>query len=297
MAGPGGVSGRLLTLGHGYVARHLASALLAQGWQVTGTTRNPERLPEIAGSGAAPLLFEASRPEALHAAVARAGHLLVSAAPSPAGDPILPLLGPALRAADHLAWIGYLSTTGVYGDHDGAWVDEESPCRPASARNEARLRAEAEWLDLAQAGRRVTVFRLAGIYGPGRNALLRVAGGEARMVIKPGQFFSRIHVRDIVQALTASIAAKERTGLYNVADDEPAPPEAPLSLAAELLGLPPPPRVAFEEAELSDMARSFYSENKRVSNRRMKEALGVRLLYPTYREGLRALHAAGEGRA
>lgn len=297
MAGPHGVSGRLLTLGHGYVARHLASALLAQGWQVTGTTRNPERLPEIAGSGAAPLLFDASRPEGLHAALARADHLLVSAAPSPAGDPIFPLLGPALRAADHLAWIGYLSTTGVYGDHGGAWVDEESPCRPASARNQARLRAEAEWLDLAQAGRRVTVFRLAGIYGPGRNALQRLAGGEARMVIKPGQFFSRIHVHDIVQALTAAIAVKERTGLYNVADDEPAPPEAPLSLAAELLGLPAPPRVAFEEAALSDMARSFYSENKRVSNRRMKEALGMTLLYPTYREGLRALHAAGEGRA
>jgi nucleoside-diphosphate-sugar epimerase len=189
-----------------------------------------------------------------------------------------------------LEWIGYLSTTGVYGDRAGGWVDETAELRPVNARSRWRVEAEAAW---AASGLPVEIFRLAGIYGPGRSAFDRLREGRAQRIVKQGQIFSRIHVDDIAAALAASIAAPRPAVVWNLADDEPAPPEDVIAYAAELLGLPVPPAIPFEEAELSPMARSFYAESKRVSNRRLRETLGVALAHPTYREGLRAILAAG----
>jgi nucleoside-diphosphate-sugar epimerase len=197
-----------------------------------------------------------------------------------------------LRRAPNAAWIAYLSTTGVYGDHGGGWVTEESPLAPNTERGARRLAAERQWLALPQPAH---LFRLAGIYGPGRNQLLTVVDGTARRIIKPGQVFSRIHVDDIAATLEASIASPNPGRAYNVCDDEPCPPQDVVAYAAKLLGKPVPPDIAFVDAALSPMARSFYADSKRVSNRRIREELGVKLLYPTYREGLKALAAAIRG--
>ena len=195
-------------------------------------------------------------------------------------------------AAPRLAWAGYLSTTGVYGDHGGGWVDEDTPPAPSTARGEARVRAEAEWRAVPNLP--LHVFRLAGIYGPGRGPFAKLRAGTARRVVKPGQVFSRIHVDDVALVLRASIDRPQPGAVYNVCDDDPAPPEDVIAHAARLLGLPPPPAVAFADAELSPMARSFYAESKRVSNRRIKEELGVALRHPDYRSGLAAtLRAEG----
>ena len=189
-----------------------------------------------------------------------------------------------------MKWVGYLSTTGVYGDRGGDWVDEESPLEPNTARGQRRLQAERSWLRLhSDFGLPVHLFRLAGIYGPGRNTLLNVRDGSAKRIIKPGQIFSRIHVEDIAGVLAASIAKPNPGRAYNVCDDEPCPPQEVVEFAANLLGLPLPPEIPFEQAELSPMAKSFYAESKRVSNRRIKTELGYKLVYPNYREGLRAL--------
>jgi nucleoside-diphosphate-sugar epimerase len=189
-----------------------------------------------------------------------------------------------------LRWIGYLSTTGVYGDRAGGWVDEEAPLIPTGERGRRRVAAEARWLDLVRRhGSLVHIFRLAGIYGPGRNALDTVRAGRAQRIVKPGQIFSRIHVADIAQVLRASMAKPEPGAIYNVCDDDPAPPADVVAFACDLLGVPCPPPVPFDEAKLSQMALSFYADSKRVSNRRIKEELGVRLLYPSYRDGLAAL--------
>lgn len=213
-------------------------------------------------------------------------HLLISAAPTAAGDPTLAALGEAIRArADQFAWVGYLSTTGVYGDRGGEWVDEDSALAPSTTRGENRVKAEAEW---RATGVPLHIFRIAGIYGPGRGPFAKVRAGTARRIIKPGQVFSRIHRDDIAAALAASIDRPRQGGVYNLCDDLPAPPQDVIGYAAELLGAPPPPEEAFETAEMSPMARSFYSESKRVSNRRLREELGVALAYPTYREGLEA---------
>jgi nucleoside-diphosphate-sugar epimerase len=186
--------------------------------------------------------------------------------------------------------VGYLSTTGVYGDRDGGWVDESSALKPTGERGRRRLAAEAAWLELHRRARLpVHIFRLAGIYGPGRSALDAVRAGRAQRIDKPGQVFSRIHVADIVQVLRASMARPDPGAIYNLCDDDPAPPEAVIAFACELLGVPKSPLVPFAEARLSEMARSFYADNKRVSNRRIKEQLGVRLAYPSYKDGLRAL--------
>jgi nucleoside-diphosphate-sugar epimerase len=274
----------LLSLGHGYTSDALARSLIAQGWTVIGTTRDPGRAARLVASGVEPLLW----PGDLAPALARATHILAAAAPDAAGDPFL-------QAAPQIAqsgagWVGYLSTTGVYGDHQGAWVDEATPLTPSSTRGEYRVRAEAQW---TATGLPVHIFRLAGIYGPGRGPFEKVRDGSARRIIQEGQVFSRTHVEDIAQVLMASIARPNPGAAYNVCDDDPAPPEDVLSYAAQLLGLPEPPAVRFEEADLSPMARSFYSESKRVSNDRIKDELGVTLLHPSYREGLAAL-LAGE---
>lgn len=282
----------LLSLGHGYVSTALAQALAAAGgWRVIGTTRSPERAAAPAPGGVQMCHWpgEGGQVGPLGPALEAATHLLVSVPPGPGGDPALQALGPALRSARHLRWVGYLSTTGVYGDTGGAWVNEETPPAPSSARGRARLAAEAGWL---QTGLAVHVFRLSGIYGPGRAPFASLRAGTARAILKPGHVFNRIHVRDIVQVLAASIARPAPGRLYNLADDLPAPPQDVLAHAASLIGLPPPPEVPFEQADLSPMARSFYAECKRVENARIRHELGVELACPTYREGLAATLAA-----
>jgi nucleoside-diphosphate-sugar epimerase len=279
----------LLSLGHGYTAQALARRLIPQGWQVIGTTRSPAKAEALRADGVEPLLW----PGDIGPALARASHVLSSIAPDTGGDPVLNAHAAALAAA-RPSWVGYLSTTGVYGDHQGGWVDEETALTPGTLRGQQRVAAEAGWQALAaRAGLALHIFRLAGIYGPGRGPFEKVRDGTARRIVKPGQVFSRIHVDDIAQVLDASIRQPDPGAIYNVCDDDPAPPEDVLAEAARLLGLPLPPEVPYGEAEMSPMQRSFYAESKRVRNERMKARLGVRLLYPSYREGLRALLAAG----
>jgi nucleoside-diphosphate-sugar epimerase len=277
-----GMTGTLLSLGHGYSAQRLAPLLLAKGWRVIGTTRSPAKAQAMRATGVEPLIWPGA---ALDDALAGVTHLLSSIAPGPAGDPVVAELGPAL-AGKSLEWAGYLSTTGVYGDHDGGWVDEATPLTPSTQRGSQRVLAEAQWQAL---GLPLHIFRLAGIYGPGRGPFEKVRDGTARRIIKPGQVFSRIHVDDIAQVLMASIDRPDPGAIYNVCDDDPAPPEDVIAHAATLLGLPLPPAIPYETADMTPMARSFYAESKRVRNDRMKSALGVRLHYPDYRAGLAAL--------
>ncbi|MHA7867769.1 MAG: SDR family oxidoreductase [Salipiger thiooxidans] len=275
----------LLSLGHGYSARALARRLLPQGWTVLGTTRDPAKANALLAEGVAPIAWDRA---AVAEALGRATHLLVSAGPDADGDPSLRLCRDAIAAqASALDWAGYLSTTGVYGDHGGDWVDEDTPLTPGTRRGQWRLQAETDWR--AVPGLPLHIFRLAGIYGPGRGPFEKVRNGTARRIVKPGQVFSRIHVEDIAQVLEASIRQPAPGTAYNLCDDDPAPPQDVLLHAAELLGVAPPPEIAFDAAEMSPMARSFYAENKRVSNRRIKDELGVQLRYPDYRAGLRAL--------
>jgi nucleoside-diphosphate-sugar epimerase len=276
----------LLCFGFGFSARALATRLISSGWTVSATSRSAAGRDDVAAAGAKPWSFPPPS-EALDGVT----HVLVSAPPGEAGDPVLVAHGEEfVRRARQLEWVGYLSTTGVYGDRGGEKVDEDSPLEPTTERGRRRLQAEMAWLDLwRRYGVRVHIFRLAGIYGPGRNQLMSVLDGTARRIIKPGQVFSRIHVEDIAGVLQASIARPHPGRAYNVCDDEPCSPQDVVAFAARLLGRPIPPDIPFEEAELSPMARSFYAESKRVSNHRLKDELGYRLLYPTYREGLMAL--------
>ncbi len=273
----------LLSIGHGYSAQALSRHLLPQGWRVIGTTRSAEKAARLRGLGVEALIWPGDMTDAL----AQATHVLSSVAPDGAGDPVLRALGPQIAGA-RLEWVGYLSTTAVYGHHGGDWVDEDTPLAPTTARGAARVRAELAWAAL---GLPLHIFRLAGIYGPGRGPFEKVRDGTARRIFKPGQVFSRAHVEDIAAVLAASMARPAPGSVYNVCDDDPASPEDVLSLAAQLLGLPEPPMVAYEDAEMTPLARSFYAENKRVRNRRIKE-MGVRLRYPTYREGLAGILAA-----
>jgi len=282
----------LLSLGHGYTAAALARVLLPQGWHIIGTTRSGTNA--LVSAGIEPVLWPGTP---LAPLLARASHVLVSIAPGRGGDPVLAAEAEALaRAAPHLKWLGYLSTTGVYGDHAGGWVDEATPLTPATERGGARVQAEAAWQALAAScGLPLHIFRLAGIYGPGRGPFEKLRAGTARRIIKPGQVFSRIHVDDIAATLAASIARPKPGAIYNVCDDDPAPPEDVIAHAAALLGMPPPPVLDFAQANLPPMAASFYAESKRVRNDRIKHDLGVRLAYPGYREGLAAVLAAESG--
>lgn len=271
----------LLSLGHGYSAQALARLLIPQGWRVIGTTRSAAKTQALRAQGVEPILWQ----DDLTSALAQSTHLLSSIAPDESGDPVLLRYGQQI-AARPLHWVGYLSTTAVYGDHKGAWVDETTALTPGTARGAARVAAEQAWSAL---GLPLHIFRLAGIYGPGRGPFEKVRDGTARRIIKTGQVFSRTHVQDIAQVLAASIARPAPGGIYNVCDDDPAPPEDVLSHAARLLGLPDPPAIPYETAEMTPMARSFYAESKRVRNDRIKADLGIKLLYPTYREGLAGL--------
>lgn len=285
---PTGMGNHLLSLGHGYSAQALARQLRPRGWDITGTTRSVAKVEVMKNDGVKPILWPG---EGITQALNKATHLLTSIAPKDGTDPVLASLeGRIAEAAPNLKWVGYLSTIGVYGDHQGEWVDETTPLTPSTKRGADRVAAEAAWTALAdRSGLPLHVFRIAGIYGPGRGPFAKVRAGTARRIIKPGQVFSRIHIDDIAQVLAASIARPNPGAVYNLCDDDPAPPQDVIAYAAELLGLPVPPEVAFEDADMSPMARSFYAESKRVRNDRIKDELGVTLLYPNYKVGLQAL--------
>lgn len=277
----------LFCFGLGYSAAVLARRLAAEGWTVRGTTRKPEKAARLEARGYR--LFPFSREQPLGdpaAALDGVTHILTSIAPDEAGDPVLDRHLADLKALPGLAWAGYLGTTAVYGDRQGGWVDEDSVIDPTLARADRRARAEAAWLG---SGLPTHIFRLAGIYGPGRNPFVNLKDGTARRIVKPGQVFSRIHVEDIAAVLEASIARPRPGAIYNVCDDEPAPPQDVVAYAAALLGVDPPPEQDYATADLSPMARTFYRDNRRVRNERIKRELGVRLAYPSYREGLMAL--------
>jgi dTDP-4-dehydrorhamnose reductase len=291
----------LLCLGLGYCAAHYVAGFGARFARVVGTATSAGKASRLAaqdfgGRSIEALVFDGTElTPALHDAFATADALLVSVPPDESGDPIL-THSDALPATPRLGSIVYLSTIGVYGDHAGGWVDESTPAAPLSARSAARLAAENAWRDLGRArGIPVAILRLSGIYGPGQNALRQVASGTAKRIVKPGQVFNRIHVADIAQAIEAAFV-RRADGIFNVSDDEPAPNAEVVAFAAELLGVAPPPEVGFAQAvvNMSPLAASFYAENKRARNARMKTELSVNLRYPTYREGLRALYAAGD---
>lgn len=284
-------SGHLFCFGLGFSALTLAERLLAQGWRVSGTCRSAEKQRALRARGIEAHLFDRDRPVTDLATKLRdVSDLLASIPPDDKGDPVIDLHGPEIAKASQLAWTGYLSTTGVYGDCGGAWVDETSPMQPSGARGLKRLKAEQAWLALP---RPAHLFRLAGIYGPGSSALDAVREGRARRVVKSGQVFSRIHVADIASVLAASMARPNAGAAYNVCDDDPAPPADVVTYACELLNVAPPPVVDYATADLSPMARSFYDDNKRVRNDRIKEELGFSLAFPDYRVGLKSLFDAG----
>ena len=276
----------LLSIGHGFTAREFGKFVMDHGWQVSGTTRSEAKLRGLGAIGVEPLLWPGSD---LKADIAEATHILISASPDEFGDHFLNEYREVLKDSPKLEWIGYLSTTGVYGDHNGAWVDEDTPVVPSTKRGKLRADAEQAWLD---SGLPVHVFRLAGFYGAGRGPFAKLRSGTARFIHKPGQVFGRIHVEDIAQCLYASTLSPNPGRIYNLSDDEPAAPEDILGYAAELLDMKLPPAEDFETAEMAPMARSFYSECKRVRNDRMKSELGVTLKYPGYKEALDAIFKA-----
>ena len=281
----------LLCFGLGYSAEVLAQRLLTRGWRVIGTSRKAEKRHELEAKGFTMLAFDRETPLPA-SAFEGVTHVLTSIAPDADGDPVLDTHLEQLRGCG-LAWAGYLGTTAVYGDREGGWVDETTPIEPSLARADRRARAEAAWLG---SGLPAHVFRLAGIYGPGRNPFVNLKSGTARRIVKEGQVFSRIHVEDIATVLEASMASPHQGAIYNVCDDEPAPPQDVVAHAAELLGVAPPPEQDYATADLSPMARTFYQDNRRVRNERIKVELGVRLAFPSYREGLLALLAVDGGR-
>ncbi len=281
----------LLCFGLGYSANVLAQRLSKQGWHITGTSTSAAGAARLDAQGYQGLVFDGqSRSPNVCAALQSTTHILLSIPPGSSGDPALNVFADDLANSRNISWIGYLSTVGVYGDAGGAWLSEETEARPASDRGKRRLDAELAWLDLGRhCNKTVMISRLPGIYGPGRSAIDDMITGTARRIIKPGQVFNRVHVEDIARALEAGLDKLTTSRIFNVTDDEPAPPQDVVAYAAGLLGLPVPPDLDFVTADLSPMARSFYSESKRVSNARMKAELAVKLAYPTFREGLQAI--------
>jgi nucleoside-diphosphate-sugar epimerase len=286
---------RLFAVGFGDTAAALARCLRGEAWEIAGTCRTQEKQARLRKENVSTYLFSGQEAVA-EGVLSGVTHILVSVPPTADGDVVITRAARAIAAnADHIVWIGYLSTTGVYGNKDGGLVTEADPVSPKSERGKRRARAEADWLALGErTGIPVQIFRLPGIYGPGRNQIASLRQGKARRIVKPGHVFSRIHLDDIAQVLAASIRHPRAGAVYNVCDDEAAPPQDVVAFAADLAGLPVPPEVSVEEAGLSPMGRSFYGETKRLSNERIKTELGVRLLYPTYREGLKALLDQGE---
>lgn len=277
----------LFCFGLGYSGKVLASQLKEKGWTVTGTARTMDGVREIADLGYNAIQYNGlERTDKITEALKKATHILVSAAPGANGDPVLAHHIHDLNPA-RLRWVGYLSTVGVYGNWDGDWVNETNDTRPVSQRSKYRVAAEKDWLNLYRdENLPVHIFRLSGIYGPNRNPFIKLKNGTARRIVKPGQVFNRIHVRDIANVVEASIRKPNPGSVYNVTDDKPCPPQEVVAYAAELLKETPPPLVSFEDSDLTPMGRSFYGENKRVSNSKIKQELGVMLQFPTYKEGL-----------
>lgn len=281
---------KLFCFGYGYVSDRLSRRLRAFGWSIAGTTTDPEKRDRMEKDGIEAYLFDAARPlidptDALSGVT----HLLLSTPPGNNGDVVFDLHGADLAGAKDLEWAGYLSTTGVYGNRDGKWVDENSSPAPTSKRGSLRLKAEEQWQSLfSQNGFPVHLFRLAGIYGPGRSVLDAVRAGTSRRIDKPGQAFNRIHVDDIVETLIASINAPSPGAIYNLADDSPVPSHEVIELACRMLGLDVPPLVPFDQTVMAPIVRSFYTDNKRIRNQKIKDELNVRLLHPDYKSGLAA---------
>ena len=282
---------KLFCFGLGFSAEALAKRLAARGWSISGTVRDPTNMQRLRSQGYEICRFAGETDNAeFVATLAGTTHLLHSIPPGAEGDPVLRHYRDRIAGLTTLDWIGYLSTVGVYGNHQGAVVDEAAEPHPNNERTKSRVAAESGWLTFGEEiGYPVQVFRLAGIYGPGRSALDKLKAGTARRIVKPGRVFNRIHVEDIASVLEASIAQPRAGAIYNVADDEPATSADVITYGAELLGIEPPPEVPFEEADLSPMARSFYGDGRRISNALIKLELGVRLAYPNYREGLKSL--------
>lgn len=287
----------LFVFGLGFSGRTIAERRLARGDHVAGTVRSREKAQVLSAAGVTAHVFGPDgRDDAIDADLAASEALLISVPPGTGGDPVLAAYARQIAAAPKLRWIGYLSTIGVYGDHGGAWVDEQTPVTPANARSRERAGAEQAWLAFGAANNiPVQIFRLAGIYGPGQSQLVQLARGTARRIVKPGQVFNRIHVEDIARAVDASLGRPRQGAIYNVTDNEPAPPQDVVTFAASLCGIEPPREISLDDAGLTEMGRSFYAESKRVRNDLLRNELGVTLAYPTYREGLSALRAAGEG--
>jgi len=278
----------MFSIGHGYSAQALARILLPQRWRFAGTTRSPTNAARLNATGIHAIVWPG---DDIRKVLRKATHLLISVAPNEIGDPVIAEVGDSIAAgARNFEWVGYLSTTGVYGDRNGGWVDEKDILSPSTKRGRARMDAERQWRALAtETALPLHIFRLAGIYGPGRGPFEKIRQGTARRIVKPGQIFSRIHVDDIARILAASINQPQPGAIYNVCDDTPAPPEDVIGYAAELLGTAIPPTVHIDDVTLTPMARSFYAESKRVRNDRIKRELGVELLYPDYRSGLEAV--------
>ncbi|QUD87494.1 SDR family oxidoreductase [Phenylobacterium montanum] len=282
---------RLLLFGPGYSGLALTRRLLPLGWTVRGAVRSAEAAGRLRGTGIEPVDIDDTG--ALAAAAQACDALLVTAPPDEQGCPAFAALAPILRAGARPRWTGYLSTTGVYGDRGGGWVNEASALNPVSEQGRRRVAAERAWLDLGETlGLTVAVFRLPGLYGPGRSALDRVRAGTARRTVKPGQVFSRLHIDDLAAALVASITRPRAGAIYNLCDDEPSPPQDVIAHAAELLGVPAPPEEPYDGARLGAASRRFFEESKRVSNALAKAELGWRPAYPSYREGLAAIRAS-----
>ena len=274
-----------LSFGHGYTAQALTPYLNEKGWTVFGTSRSKNNFSDIEKSGANPILWGSDE---LRSVIKETALLLSSVAPKNGNDPVIQMYGEDLKEnSSQIKWAGYLSTIGVYGDTKGEWVNESSPLKPSTNRGIARVNAEKKWLKNNFLPSHI--FRLGGIYGPNRDPFQKILQGKAVKIIKPGQVFSRMHILDIVQTLLASISQPKPHSIYNLCDDNPAPPQDVLSYAAKLLSVDQPPTVRFEDADLSEMARSFYAENKRVSNQLIKSELGVDLSYPDYKVGLESL--------
>jgi len=288
------MSGNLFIFGAGYSGQAVARARPA-GFSIAGTTRSEAKFGALRAAGMEPHIFDGELTPETARALEQATHLLISIAPVEAGDPVLDAAGEAIARLPRLGWIGYLSTVGVYGDHAGAWVDETGECRPVSQRSKLRLEAERQWREFGlRTGLPVAIMRLSGIYGPGRNAFVNLESGTAKRLVKQGQVFNRIHGEDIAGAVW-HLAGAARGGVFNVTDDLPSPPQDVVACAAALMGVEPPPETPFETAELSPMARSFYGENKRVSNALLKST-GYSFRYPDYQTALEAMWRAQDWR-
>jgi nucleoside-diphosphate-sugar epimerase len=281
---------RIFLFGAGYSARAFSRLMTGEAERIDGTTRNEQNFPLLEKSGIAPIIFdgETASPDLIDR-LAKSTHVVISISPRESGDPSLAIVEEALRRPGNtIRWIGYLSTVGVYGNHDGNWIDETAPLAPTSRRSLERVEAESAWEALSERhGTPVALLRLSGIYGPGRNAFVNLERGTARRIIKDGQVFNRIHVDDIAGSLRF-LAGTNSGGAFNITDSEPAPPQDVVAYAAELMGVAIPPEIPFEEADLTPMGRSFYGENKRVSNQHIK-ALGYDFIYPDYKAAFSAM--------